>query len=183
MPPLGKSLLIATAGIAGFSLLLLIISVATTTWLDNGNGSTIGLFRKCYGDNTANLGLSNGPGCYNENRVTQAGLSIFGLLLLVFSIVAVIASVFIPNPIILFGGLGLLYFSSMFVMAAYATWGNYTRDTATYFFPYSPTINIPNTSVGPSYNLCVAAHYFIWTALTVLAFATGYLYSAERNQP
>ncbi|UJR33346.1 hypothetical protein I4U23_020795 [Adineta vaga] len=158
MPDFGKICLIAAAGISGFSLLLLIISVATPTWLDAGDGNTIGLFRTC-----------TGPGCYNLNRVTQAGLSIFGLLLLVFAIAATIAT------------LGLLYFSSIFVMSAYATWGTYTRDLDVYLFPYGSTL-LGHTSVGSSYHLCVAAHYFLWTALTLLAFGAGFFVGAERNE-
>ncbi|CAF1068864.1 unnamed protein product [Adineta steineri] len=177
MPELQKLVLFAGAGIGAFALLLLIISVATPAWLDDGNGNTIGLFRRCVGNNgTANIGL----GCQAANRVTQGGLSVFGLLLLVFAIFATIAAAFTGNAMLLLVSLGLLYFSSMFVMSAYATWGTYSRDPASYFFPNSPTIDA-HTSLGYSYNLCVAAHFFLWTALTLVAFGVGHFWGSERN--
>ncbi|CAF0812310.1 unnamed protein product [Adineta steineri] len=167
MPDLGKISLIAAAAISAFSLLLLIISVATPVWLDDGTGNTVGLFRQC-----------TSGGCINANQVTQGGLSIFGLLLLVFAIVANIAGIFMRGkPIILWIALALLYFSSMFVMSAYATWGVYSRDPTLYGFATFPG----HSSMGYSYNLCVAAHYFIWTALTLLALGIGYSLNQERN--
>jgi len=121
--------------------------------------------------------------CNNANRVTQGGLSVFGLLLLAFGVIAVIANLFLRNAAISFASLVLFYFSSMFVMAAYATWGAYTRDAADYYFPNPLNIlDGPHTGLGGSYNLCVAAHYFLWTALTLLAFGAGYTFSADRNQ-
>ncbi|CAF0897473.1 unnamed protein product [Adineta steineri] len=60
MPDLGKISLIAAAAISAFSLLLLIISVATPVWLDDGTGVTVGLFKQC---------LS--VGCVSANQVTQ----------------------------------------------------------------------------------------------------------------
>jgi hypothetical protein len=180
MPDLVRITLIATAAISGLSLLLLIISVATPVWLDDGNGDTIGLFRQCYGSAYATL-TGTSSGCYNQNQVTQAGLSIFGLLLLVFAIVAVIAGMFVQRQIILWAGLGLLYFSSMFIMSAYATWGVYSRSPNAYAFPAVVTGNPSYTSMGYSYNLCVAAHYFLWTALTILAFSVGHAFGKDRN--
>ena len=184
MPNPGKVSIIAAAGIGGFALLLLIISVGTVTWLDDGNGNTIGLFRKCYGTSIPiNDGSGNTAGCYSENRVTQGGLSVFGLLLLAFGIIAVIASLFIDKPGVLLGSLILFYFSSMFVMAAYATWGVYSRDPYSYGFPsISPNNTDRHTGLGASYNLCVAAHYFLWTALTALAFGAGYAFGGGQNQ-
>ena len=177
MSPIRKPLLFAAAGISAFALLLLIISVATPSWLDDGQGNTIGLFRKCYGTG-ANLTLS---GCFNENRVTQGGLSVFGLLLLAFSLFATIAAAFTKNSLILFVALGLLYFASMFVMSAYATWGTYSRDPPSYNFPYSASADAFHTSMGYSYHLCVAAHFFLWTALTIVAFSVGDYWGSERN--
>ncbi|CAF2339106.1 unnamed protein product [Rotaria sp. Silwood2] len=179
-----KASIAAASGIGSFALLLLIISVATPVWLDGGSGNTIGLFRKCYGD-SAITGITpeNGAGCYNDNRAPQAGLSIFGLLLLVFSIIAAIAGIFLQPPIgsyALYAALGLLYFSSIFIMSAYATWGVYSRDEESYLFPYTAR-NITHTTVGYSYNLCVAAHYFLWTALTLLAYGVGFKFGQERN--
>jgi hypothetical protein len=186
MPEPRTLFLSIAAGVGAFALLLLIISVGTTTWLDDGYGNTIGLFRKCYGSNTTIItdNSSNGPGCYAENRVTQGGLSVFGILLLSFGVIALIASIFIQQPIVLWSSLILYYFASMFVMSAYATWGVYSRDSYSYFFPAYPPVtstDIRHTGLGASYNLCVAAHYFLWTALTVLAFAAGYAYNADRN--
>ncbi|CAF4707523.1 unnamed protein product, partial [Rotaria socialis] len=172
---IGKIAVAAAAGIAAFSLLLLIISVATPVWLDAGSGNTIGLFRQCVGSGTGN------SGCVNQNRDPQAGLSVFGLLLLAFAIIVAIASIFIEKLPILYGALGLLYFSSVFVMSAYATFGVYSRDPGAYFFPYLQTVNNPYTNVGYSYNLCVASHYFLWTALTLLAFGAGYKVAEERS--
>ncbi|CAF0829952.1 unnamed protein product [Rotaria sordida] len=176
MPTLAKLAIAAASGIASFALLLLIISVATPVWLDGGQGHTIGLFRKCYGENLTGIDAPNGPGCTNENRAPQAGLSVFGLLLLAFSIIAAIAGMFMDSQIgllILYGSLGLLYFASMFIMSAYATWGVHSRDEEPYFFPRQLS-NVPHTNMGYSYNLCVAAHYFLWTALTMLAYGIGY---------
>lgn len=170
-----KTLLFAGAAISALSLLLLIISVATPAWLDDGQGNTVGLFRKCYSGSN-----NSSTGCFNENRVTQGGLSVFGLLLLVFSLFALIAGAFTKNNLILFVSLGLLYFASMFVMSAYATWGTYSRDPASYVFPYTPATD-HHTSMGYSYHLCVAAHYFLWTALTLVAFAIGQHWGTERN--
>ncbi|CAF0741172.1 unnamed protein product [Rotaria sp. Silwood1] len=170
----------AASGIGAFALLLLIISVGTPVWLDGGSGNTIGLFRTCYGDSVSG---TISPGCYNDNRAPQAGLSIFGLLLLVFSIIAAIAGIFLSSSrglYALYAALGLLYFSSMFVMSAYATWGVYSRDEASYLFP-APATNMTHTTVGYSYNLCVAAHYFLWTALTILAFGVGLRVPREQN--
>jgi len=181
MPDLVRITLIATAAISGLSLLLLIISVATPVWLDDGNGDTIGLFRQCYGSAYAAL-AGTSSGCSNQNQAPQAGLSIVGLLLLVFSIVAVIASMFIDKPIILWAGLGLLYFSSMFVMSTYATWGVNSRSPNSYMFPVTVTGSVNYTSMGYSYNLCVAAHYFLWTALTILAFSVGHAFGKSRNE-
>lgn len=172
----GRIALFVGAGIGAFALLLLIISVGTTSWLSDGAGSSIGLFRKCYGDSTSS------PGCENANRNPQAGLSIFGLLLLVFSIIATLAGAFMKNPIVLFVALGLLYFASIFVMSAYATWGVYSRDEESYFFPQTSPPKQNHTLVSYSYNLCVAAHYFLWTALTLLAFGVGYNVNHERNE-
>jgi hypothetical protein len=186
MPEPRTLFLSIAAGIGAFALLLLIISVGTTTWLDDGLGDTIGLFRKCYGGNVPIADNSNNSaGCYAENRVTQAGLSVFGILLLSFGVIALIASIFIQQPIVLWSSLILYYFASMFVMSAYATWGVYSRDSYSYLFPAVPPVTTSNdtrhTGLGASYNLCVAAHYFLWTALTVLAFAAGYAYNADRN--
>jgi len=47
--------------------------------------------------------------------------------------------------------------------------------------PALVTAQVPHTSMGGSYNLCVAAHYFLWTALTLLAFGAGYVFSLDRN--
>jgi hypothetical protein len=179
MPQFHKLTLFAGAGIGAFALLLLIISVATPAWVDDGLGNTVGLFRQCFANNTAIN--QQGPGCFSANRVTQGGLSVFGLLLLVFSIFATIAAAFTGNPMLLFISLGLMFFSSMFVMSAYATWGVYSRDPGTYFFPNSSTTSVPHTSLGYSYNLCVAAHFFLWTALTFVAFGVGHYWGAERN--
>jgi hypothetical protein len=180
MPDLGRIAIIAAAGIGAFALLLLIISVGTVSWLDDGNGNTVGLFRECFANNTVYQGNTYGPGCTSQNQVTQGGLSVFGLLLLAFGVIAIIANIFLKKEIILFVSLGLVYFASMFVMAAYATWGVYSRDPDSYFFPVSG-VNVSHTSLGASYNLCVASHYFLWTALTALAFGAGYAISAERN--
>ncbi len=186
MPNPGQISIIVAAVIGAFALLLLIISVGTVTWLDDGNGNTIGLFRKCYGSGSnVNIsdGTGNGPGCYSENRVTQGGLSVFGLLLLAFGVIAVIANIFLKRTPVLVASLILFYFSSMFVMAAYATWGVYTRDAYSYLFPtVPPTADVHHTSLGASYNLCVAAHYFLWTALTALAFGAGYGIGGDQNQ-
>lgn len=168
---LGRVAITAACGIAAFSLLLLIISVATPVWLDGGSGSSIGLFRKCYGDGGSN------QGCVNENRNPNAGLAVFGLLLLAFSIIAGIASIFVEYEMVLYASLGLLYFASIFVMSAYSTWAVYSRDTNSVFFPTSSTPN----SIGYSYNLCVACHYFLWTALSILAFGTGYRMGEGRS--
>ncbi len=178
MPQFHKLTLFAGAGIGAFALLLLIISVATPAWVDDGLGNTVGLFRQCFTNGSA---YQQGPGCYSANRVTQGGLSVFGLLLLVFSIFATIAAAFTGNPMLLFISLGLMFFSSMFVMSAYATWGVYSRDPATYNFPYLPPTDPHHTSLGYSYNLCVAAHFFLWTALTLVAFGVGHYWGAERN--
>jgi len=171
MPDAGKLAFIIGLGIGGFSLLLLIISVGTVTWLDDNSGSSVGLFRKCYGGNYTG---TVAQGCYNENRAPQAGLSVFGILLLAFGIIVAIANIFLKRPILLIIGLGLFYFASMFVMATYATWGHYSRTPTLYAFPNIASDDYPHTSMGASYHLCVAAHYFLWTALTLLAFGAGY---------
>jgi hypothetical protein len=183
MPDTSKISLIVAASIGGFALLLLIISVGTVTWADDGNGNTIGLFRSCYGSNIASLISGATSGCFSLNQVTQGGLSVFGLLLLAFGVISLIAYIFIRREIILLGALILFYFASMFVMAAYATWGVYSRTPSQYFFPLlvAPTNYSAYTALGSSYNLCVAAHYFLWTALTILAFGAGYIVSADRN--
>lgn len=173
-----KIALFVGAGIGAFTVLLLIISVATPVWVSDGNGNTIGLFRRCFGSSSSYYG--QGPGCFAANRTTQGGLSVFGLLLLIFAVFATIAAAFTGNMMILFAALGLLFFSSMFVMAAYATWGVYSRDPDTYFFPSNSTIT-SYTSMGYSYNLCVAAHFFLWTALTFVAFGAGHHWGAART--
>jgi len=173
---------IVAASVGGFALLLLIISVGTTTWADDGNGDTVGLFRRCYGSNTTVATVGFEPGCYSYNQVTQGGLSVFGLLLLAFGVITTILYIFLNREVILLGSLVLFYFSSMFVMAAYATWGVYSRDPSTYLFPLNTTGNsFSYTSLGASYNLCVAAHYFLWTALTALAFGVGYIYGQGQD--
>lgn len=178
MPEFHKLMLFVGAGIGAFALLLLIISVATPAWADDGNGNTIGLFRRCFANSSSVY--QQGPGCFSNNRTTQGGLSVFGLLLLVFAVFATIAAAFTGNAMLLLASLGLMFFSSMFVMSAYATWGVYARDTATYTFPNN--LNITSyTSMGYSYNLCVAAHFFLWTALTIVAFGVGNHWGAERN--
>lgn len=173
------------AGVAGFSLLLLIISVGTVVWADDNDGSSVGLFRKCFAEKYKGFSPDQNAGCFNANQITQGGLSVFGLLLLVFAIAATIAAIFLRNQIVLFVALGLLYFSSMFVMAAYATWGTYSRDPAIYAFPAYEKIGVPAgvhyTSMGSSYHLCVAAHYFLWTALTLLAAVIGYDFRGRMN--
>ena len=177
MANIQKLTLFAGAGIGAFALLLLIISVATPVWLSDGNGNTVGLFRQCTATNgSANLGI----GCFAQNRVTQGGLSVFGLLLLVFAVFATIAAAFTGMPMLLFISLGLMFFSSMFVMSAYATWGVYSRDPSLYLFPNLGSVT-SYTSMGYSYNLCVAAHFFLWTALTLVAFGVGHWWGAERN--
>ncbi|CAF1220203.1 unnamed protein product [Adineta ricciae] len=177
MAGIQKLTLFGGAGIAAFALLLLIISVATPAWLDDGNGNTIGLFRKCAATNgSANVDL----GCHGENRVTQGGLSVFGLLLLIFAIFATIAATFTRNAMLFLVSLGLMYFSSMFVMSAYATWGSYSRDPKSYLFPDTSSIT-RYTTMGYSYNLCVAAHFFLWSALTLVAFGIGHFWGSERN--
>jgi hypothetical protein len=187
MPNKGTIANIVAASVGGFALLLLIISVGTTTWLDDGNGDTVGLFRKCFGNNASVALTGYEPGCYSENRVTQGGLSVFGLLLLAFGVITIILYIFLQREILLVVSLILFYFSSMFVMSAYATWGVYSRDPYSYFFPYNLTSTQYTssggsyTSLGASYNLCVAAHYFLWTALTALAFGVGYTYGQGPN--
>lgn len=179
----GKIATFAASGLGAFALLLLIISVGVPNWLDDGVGNTVGLFRKCYAANSTLISANLTEGCVNENRVTQGGLSIFGLLLLVFAvIVGIVAGIKSDMIILLFVSLGLMYFSSMFVMAAYATWGTYSREPILYFHPrFIIPSGFSYTSMGPAYHLCVAAHYFLWTALTILAFAVGYR-MCERNQ-
>ncbi len=178
MPEFHKLVLFAGAGIGAFALLLLIISVATPAWVTDGNGNTVGLFRRCFA-NDSDVYVQ-GAGCHAANRVTQGGLSVFGLLLLVFAVFTTIAAAFTGNSLLLLISLGLMFFSSMFVMAAYATWGVYARDPATYYFPFaSPSDH--HTSMGYSYNLCVAAHFFLWTALTIVAFGVGHYWGSERN--
>jgi hypothetical protein len=172
MPNITKLTFFVGAGIAGFALLLLIISVGTPVWLDDGVGDTVGLFRQCYGANT-----TIGSGCFNQNQVTQGGLAIFGLLLLAFGVITTIASPFLNRAILFWVSLGLLYFASMFVMSAYATWGTYARDPSLYYFPYVAPANVFYTSMGYSYHLCVAAHYFLWTALTIVAFGAGHFHA------
>lgn len=180
MVELQKIVLFAGAGIGAFTVLLLIISVATPVWVTDGNGNTIGLFRRCFATNSS--AYSAGPGCVAANRTTQGGLSVFGLLLLIFAVFATIAAAFTGNLVLLLASLALLFFSSMFVMAAYATWGVYSRDLETYLFPASkPTPEPTYTSMGYSYNLCVAAHFFLWTALTLVAFAAGHHWGAARS--
>lgn len=178
MPDLQRLTLFVGSGVAGLALLLLIISVGTPAWLDDGKGSTVGLFRKCLATNTSDNGL--GEGCHNENRTTQAGLSVFGLLLLAFGLFATIAGAFTRNPMIMLASLGLVYFASMFVMCAYSTWGQYSRVRSLYNFP-SSVGGDRYTDIGYSYNLCVASHFFIWTALTLIAFGVGYHWGSERN--
>ncbi|CAF2797662.1 unnamed protein product [Rotaria sp. Silwood2] len=164
----------AAGGIGSFALLLLIISVGTPVWLDGGSGNTVGLFRKCYGAGISTTIAPNGSGCYDENRAPTAGLSVFGILLLGISIILAIIGGCLENQVILVVSLFLFYFSSMFVMAAYATWGVYSRDENLYTFPSSAPASLANhTSMGSSYNLCVAAHYFLWTALTIIAVVVG----------
>lgn len=171
-----------TGGIGSFSLLLLVISVGTPVWLDAGSGSTVGLFRKCYGNNISTTITPSGSGCYAESRAPTAGLSVCGILLLGFSIIFVIISGCKENKIFLGISVVLFYFSSIFVMAAYATWGVYSRDQNLYSFPSSAPASIANhTSMGSSYNLCVAAHYFLWTALTIIAAIFGYSLNEKQN--
>ncbi|CAF3378871.1 unnamed protein product [Rotaria socialis] len=163
--------------IGSFALLLLIISVGTPVWLDNGSGSTIGLFSTCYGDNVATTIAPGGPGCYNEDRAPSAGLSVVGILLLSGSIILTIIGALSEEhkKQLLGASVVLCYFSSMFVMSAYVTWGVYSRDENLYTFPSTPPASLANhTAMGSSYNLCVAAHYFLWTALTIIAAAFGY---------
>lgn len=184
MPDLGRLTLFAAIGIGAFSLLLLIISVGIPNWLDDGTGNTVGLFRKCFASNATNIASNLTEGCVNENRVTQGGLSVFGLLLLAFAVIVGVLSIVKADMIlILYASLGLMYFSSMFVMSAYATWGTYARDPLLYFHPAfaNSLITLRYTSMGAGYHLCVAAHYFLWTALTLLAFGAGYK-ASERNQ-
>ena len=175
MPQASKILVLAASGISAFALLLLIISVATPGWLDDGTGNTIGLFRKCYAPNATFYGTNLTEGCFNEARVTQGGLSVFGLLLLAFAVIAGIVGAVMEKSILYIVSLGLMYFSSMFVMSAYATWGTYSRDPLSYNYPkfFGVAADTPHTSMGYSYHLCVAAHYFLWTALTILAYAVG----------
>ena len=71
----------------------------------------------------------------------------------------------------------------MFIMAAYATWGEYSRDELSWGFPYNTTIPTPHTSMGSSYNLCVAAHYFLWTALVMIAYDLGQLRGEDQGTP
>ncbi|CAF4757948.1 unnamed protein product, partial [Rotaria magnacalcarata] len=69
---------------------------------------------------------------------------------------------------------------SVFIMSAYSTFDVYSRDTGTYLFP-AVSANLPHTTIGYSYNLCVASHYFLWTALTLLAFGVGYTFAEDRS--
>ncbi|CAF0921778.1 unnamed protein product [Rotaria sordida] len=179
MPQFHKLTLFAGAGIGAFAVLLLIISIATPAWLDDGKGNTVGLFRRCYAAN--NGVLNDTEGCFGDNRVTQGGLSVFGLLLLIFSIFATIAAAFTGNSLILLVSLGLMFFASMFVMSAYATWGVYSRDPKLYILHTTTTLIDQYSSMGYSYNLCVAAHFFLWTALTLVAFGVGHFWGSERN--
>ena len=173
MPELSKIALLVANGIGAFALLLLIISVGTTTWLDDGQGNTVGLFRKCYGDNATNIISNATAGCVSENRSTQGGLSVFGLLLLAFSVIVGIPGAILNRSLLLWISLGLMYFSSIFVMSAYASWGVYSRDPVLFLFPFPVSSEVRHTSMGASYNLCAASHYFLWTALTLLAFGIG----------
>ena len=181
MPEFQRLVLFAGAGIGCLATLLLIISVATPSWASDGNGNTIGLFRRCF--STESAYYASGAGCHAANRTTQGGLSVFGLLLLIFGVFATIAAAFTRNAMLLLASLGLLYFASMFVMSAYATWGVYSRDPDTYLFPANASSYSfsGHTSLSYSYNLCVAAHFFLWSALTLVAFGVGHYWGSERN--
>ena len=170
--------LIGSCGLAAFSLLLLIISVGIPTWLVDDKSNSVGLFRKCYSDDSKVYSPSGDSGCFNENQTTQGGLSVFGLLLLAFAVIAGVAAIYTDRSMLLLATLVLLYFSSMFVMSAYATWGTYARDPKLNAFPIPADSNAHHTSMGPGYHLCVAAHYFLWTALTIFAFGVGAAFAA-----
>jgi hypothetical protein len=182
MPDIGKIILLVANGIGCFALLLLLISFATPTWLDGGNGNTVGLFRKCYGSASTNPSSNVTDSCIGESRPTQGGLSIFGFLLLTSSVVVGFAAAFLKRPLLLWISLGLMYFASMFVMSAYATWGTYSREPALYKHPNKvPESDEYHTSMGSSYHLCVASHFFLWTALTVMAFGVGHAFASSQN--
>jgi hypothetical protein len=180
-----KIMILVASGIGAFALLLLIISVATPAWLEDGTGNTIGLFRKCYAANATVIASNLTSDCFNEARVTQGGLSVFGLLLLIFAIIAGIVGAVRGPEILFYASLGLMYFSSMFVMSAYATWGTYSREPLAYHYPrfygsFSISAELAHTSMGYSYHLCVAAHFFLWTALTLLAYGIGVASNAPK---
>lgn len=169
-----RLLMIVGTGIGAFSLLLLIISVGIPTWTIDKDSNSVGLFRQCYSSSGAVYAPDRTEGCVNANRVTQGGLSVFGLLLLSFALMVAVFGIFRQNWIALLVALGLFYFSSMFVMSAYATWGVYSRAPSTYGFPV-PNLDdsIRYQEMGAGYNLCVAAHYFLWTAMTIFAVGVG----------
>ncbi|CAF1015741.1 unnamed protein product [Didymodactylos carnosus] len=165
-----RILLFAGSGIASFALLLIIISVGTPNWLDDGSGYQVGLFKTC----TSSLG------CSTNNRVTQGGLSVFGLLLLFFGIVTAIAGAFVENMsrYLILASVGFLFFSSMFIMSAYATWGVYSRDSS---YSAGTTLSSSCVPMSWSYNLAVASHFFLLIALTLIAMVFGEVFLQGRN--
>ncbi|CAF1126555.1 unnamed protein product, partial [Didymodactylos carnosus] len=150
-------------GIASFALLLLIISVATPNWTDDGQGNQVGLFKSCWNMT-----------CNTDNKVTQGGLSVVSILLLFFGIFTGVAANFLESIAILpLVTTGFLFFSSMFLMSAYATWGVASRDPS---YNNNGLVSSSSSSciaMSWSYNLAVASHFFLIIALTLVGMFAG----------
>jgi hypothetical protein len=180
------------AFVSFLAMLLVIISVGTTHWIlstftiqdvisNVSIDASIGFFQFCYAS------AVNGT-CINLPTPisTPPGLLILGLIILAFNIIvsSVLAFIKLP-PSITFVPVVLLFLSSIFIIAGYSTSWYYLFAYIKTTLPATLTlynIDLPLTAiaslvqgltVGYSYNLSVAGHFFTYVALAIAAYMSG----------
>ncbi|CAF2516009.1 unnamed protein product [Rotaria sp. Silwood2] len=179
------------------ALLLVIIGVATPNWIvstfnitptDNTTsfGAYLGFFKFCYdGPSGACISLSTPIS-------TPAGLLIFGIILLGFSIIVclVVGVIKFSSTGVTFVPLIILFLASIFIIGGYAISWYYLYSSvqttlATTIVQYNINIApsqllslIQGAQAGYSYNLAVAGHFFTYVALAIAAYGTGFARNA-----
>jgi hypothetical protein len=182
----------ACAFLSLLAMILVIISVATTNWVVSTFPGqkfisyvsveiSIGFFQYCY--NVAGYGT-----CTNLTTPISApsALLILGLIILAFNIVVCLVLAFIKvPPVMTFVPVVLLFLSSIFILAGYSISWYYICAYMTTTLPTTLNSNniflsIPQLTssmqgitVGYSYKLSVAGHFFTYVALAIAAFTSG----------
>jgi hypothetical protein len=182
----------ACAFVSLLAMILVIISVATTHWAVStftiqgiisysSVDISIGFFQFCYN-------VAGDATCTNLATPISAppALLIVGLIILAFNIIVSLVLAFIKVPPgMTFVPVVLLFLSSIFIIAGYSISWYYlcaymittlptTLNSNNIFLSITDlTSLIQGITVGYSYQLSVAGHFFTYVALAIAAFMSG----------